>query len=400
MRPNILVYLLVAALLSVSCAGGAGTTATPPQQSSVSAAGPAPGTIGIPKRYAVTDLGTTVEGAHGITPTAVNNSGEVVGGISTTLSIESQRRIFTAPPAWVFRGGSLHALPVPTGYDVAFSYDINDSGAISGSALRRNPFSLPAIVWMPNGQIINLGTSGLPVAGLPSNSAEAYSISDTGIIVGQGGNTGAGEFQPLIFNGPHGPYNPCGEYDGFTVQGRLLAVNNSGVATGSLERGSASRMMTCPPFSIITPPAPNNSDLAYADSAYGINDAGDVVGWFFASSLIRHAFLNRRGIATDLGTLFPGDPLAESVAFAINNTGVVVGFSFEAFTLAGIVNPRAFVYANGAMVDLNTLLPPECANWTVVQATDISEDGKISAIVFVGGYPNGKQHGVLLTPAR
>jgi probable HAF family extracellular repeat protein len=62
------------------------------------------------------------------------------------------------------------------------------------------------------------------------------------------------------------------------------------------------------------------------------------------------------------------------------------------------VNPRAWVYANGKMVDLNTLLPASCANWTLIVANGVSDNGDIVGVAFVGGYPNGDEHAFLLTP--
>ncbi len=62
--------------------------------------------------------------------------------------------------------------------------------------------------------------------------------------------------------------------------------------------------------------------------AFGVNDKGWVVG--FATTerdLSVHAFLWRRGVMTDLGTLGGSDPLPYSVAGSINNRGEIVGLS-------------------------------------------------------------------------
>jgi hypothetical protein len=50
------------------------------------------------------------------------------------------------------------------------------------------------------------------------------------------------------------------------------------------------------------------------------------------------------------------------------------------------------------MVDLNTLLPASCANWTLIVANGVSDNGDIVGVAFVGGYPNGDEHAFLLTP--
>jgi len=51
----------------------------------------------------------------------------------------------------------------------------------------------------------------------------------------------------------------------------------------------------------------------------------------------------------DLNTL-AGDAISE--ALGINEQGQIVGVSYA----AGFANPRAFIYQNGAMTDLNTLI--------------------------------------------
>lgn len=62
--------------------------------------------------------------------------------------------------------------------------------------------------------------------------------------------------------------------------------------------------------------------------AFGVNDKGWVVGFATTEGDISvHAFLWRRGVMTDLGTLGGSDPLPYSVAGSINNRGEIVGFS-------------------------------------------------------------------------
>ena len=85
----------------------------------------------------------------------------------------------------------------------------------------------------------------------------------------------------------------------------------------------------------------------------------------------------------DLGTL--GGP--ESAAWAINDMDDIVGW---AHTLDN--EPHAFLYSNGQMIDLNSLV---CTNsgWTLVEARDINNAGQIAGI----GILNGETRGFLLT---
>lgn len=62
--------------------------------------------------------------------------------------------------------------------------------------------------------------------------------------------------------------------------------------------------------------------------AFGVNDKGWVVGFATTEGDISlHAFLWRRGVMTDLGTLGGSDPRPYSVAGAVNNRGEIAGFS-------------------------------------------------------------------------
>jgi probable HAF family extracellular repeat protein len=79
--------------------------------------------------------------------------------------------------------------------------------------------------------------------------------------------------------------------------------------------------------------------------ALGINNHGHTVG-YLAVGANRHAFVNTGGGAVDLGTLGGAD----SAAYGINNAGVVVG---EAATAT--VARRAFVYRGTSLMDLGTL---------------------------------------------
>jgi probable HAF family extracellular repeat protein len=106
-----------------------------------------------------------------------------------------------------------------------------------------------------------------------------------------------------------------------------------------------------------------------------INERGDVVGFSNASAaagggFAAHAFLwTRRDGIRDLGTL-PGD--STSQALAINARGEIVGTSCDAdFTC------RAFLWRDGVMTDLNTLVSPDY-DGTLTTANDINNSGRMA----------------------
>jgi probable HAF family extracellular repeat protein len=114
-----------------------------------------------------------------------------------------------------------------------------------------------------------------------------------------------------------------------------------------------------------------------------INESGDVVGFGNISAapggaFDAHAFLwTRQHGIHDLGTL-PGD--AYSQALGINDQRQVVGLSCS----AGFASCRGFVWEDGAMVDLNSLVDPAFAG-QMVAAGDIDDSGQITGQSFDPG---------------
>jgi len=168
-----------------------------------------------------------------------------------------------------------------------------------------------------------------------------------------------------------------------------------------------------------------------------INSAGQVAGEANTASGAGHAFLYSSGMMTDLGTL-PGYTDTYSYATALNDFGQVVGTledsggNFHSFlwqsgtgmtdlgTLGGsagtgtgpqaVNNPvpgvhpvqvvgqgviasgseHAWLWQNGVMTDLNTLLPAN-SGWDLASANGINDDQQIAGF----GVHNGQTHAFL-----
>jgi probable HAF family extracellular repeat protein len=118
------------------------------------------------------------------------------------------------------------------------------------------------------------------------------------------------------------------------------------------------------------------------------NDAGEVVGDAnYPGDVIHRAALWKDGRIKDLGVVTDDKC---STAWGINSQGQIVGVS----GMCGIA-VHAFLWENGAMLDLNSLIPP---GTQLTYAVQISDAGEIACL----GHSNGDArdvHAFLLIPA-
>jgi probable HAF family extracellular repeat protein len=103
-------------------------------------------------------------------------------------------------------------------------------------------------------------------------------------------------------------------------------------------------------------------------TADAINDAGEIVGATAFPNRPFAAYLWRNGVATDLGTV-DGDGC--SWAHAINARGQIVGQSFACDASTG----HTFLWENGSMFDLNSLIPAN-SNLQLVDAANAFVAGR------------------------
>jgi probable HAF family extracellular repeat protein len=105
-------------------------------------------------------------------------------------------------------------------------------------------------------------------------------------------------------------------------------------------------------------------------TANQINESGEIVGAAAFPNRPFDAYLWKNGVATDLGTL-NGDCFSEAVA--LNSGGQVVGSSIA----CDFSSSRSFLWENGSMVDLNTLIPPN-SGLELVETIAINDHGEIA----------------------
>jgi probable HAF family extracellular repeat protein len=113
-------------------------------------------------------------------------------------------------------------------------------------------------------------------------------------------------------------------------------------------------------------------------TGFGVSESGQIIGdSTLADETQSHAFVFANGVMQDLGTLGG----TSSTPWAINSLGQIVGESSDA---AGAV--RAYIWENGLMVDLNSLLPSG-SGWNLNTAYFINDAGDIVGVGTYQGQP-------------
>ena len=312
------------------------------------------------------------------------------------------------------------ALAVPTykvvdlgsfGGEINVAYGLNAQGQVVGNSSTADG-DQRAFLWT-DGTIRDLGSFG-------GYRNTAFAINASGVATGI---TYSAKGVSHAFRSTADGLVDLGDLGGGFSSGQ--AINARGQVTGYSDTANG----TTHAFRTIGDTMQDLGRLGTSSYAFGIDDAGEVVGNYDAGDSIR-AFRTVGGVMQDLGGL-GGD---FSSANALNAKGDIVGYS----TLAGADAPllghafgffggwfldlghlgggyssamsingrrqvvgvstntegedRAFLYSDGSMMDLNSLLGD--SGWTMLGANAINDSGSIV------GYAsfNGETRAVLLTP--
>jgi probable HAF family extracellular repeat protein len=164
------------------------------------------------------------------------------------------------------------------------------------------------------------------------------------------------------------------------ITGSLFRINNSGEIIGCTAGGPSSRGFLYSDGTQIDLGFPEGS-FSYP---YGINEAGQIVGFAGYNYGVQRGFIYNDGVVTYFDAA--GD--RSSCARDINNEGQVVG---EFINSSG--QAQAFLYSDGTRINLNDLIDPP-SGWILQDARAINDAGQI---VGVGVDPEGYGHAWLLT---
>ena len=225
-------------------------------------------------------------------------------------------------------------------------------------------------------QLTDIGTLG-------GSESWAYGINDSDVVVGGSGVTGdTGVKKAFIYR--NGAISPLGA----TLGGEAsfaFDINNNDQVVGYADLPGTPGSSRA--FLFANGATVNLGSLGGRSVAYAINDAGVVVGdSALSGSSPLHAFRWESGVMRDLGTLGGANSSAAAIS---DTTGTVAGWAENAQG-----QKHAVIWRDGAIIDLNTLIL-QGTGWELVAATGIGFD---DAVIGYGRRADGLLHGFMLTP--
>jgi len=317
--------------------------------------------------YLITDLGSL--GGPTTTAAAINDNNQVVGASSTSSGFD----------AFLFSGGVMLDLGNLGGASAANA--LNSRGDVTGysSGLSTGNTNHPFL--FRNGALSDLG---LPAG---NNSGVATGVNGSDQVVGY---FISGPFRrpfTQAFLWQSGVFNMLGTLNGVqNAYTSAAGINDSGQVAGTSVSTAGQLHAFVWQTGLFTDLGTLPGGVSSAAAA--INSHGVVAGSSGTSNAASHAVIFQNGQVIDLGV---PSGLTASTASAINNLGVAVG-SASTGSYRGI--SRAVVSQNGAMTDLNRLIPGNSGSWILNSATGINDAGEIVG----NGTTNGAHHAFLLTP--
>lgn len=325
--------------------------------------------------YHLTDLGV-VPGQTISKPAAINNQGQVTGGSGSF--------------AFLYAGGTMQNLGTLPGGNTSAGRSINNLGQVVGSSQYANGGAIGHATLWSNGTATDLGT--LRLAG---NYSAAAGINASTQVVGSSGPSGSSSnTRAFIWDATNGMQD-IGTLGG--QYARAAAINDSGFVTGSSQ----------------IPTGFGSSHAFVWDAATGMHDLGTIAGDSSSGTSINnnghiaggstindfdnrgHAFFYD-GVMHDLGSLGGSDFYSDrSSASGINIHDEIVGSTFRPYE-GGALYQIAFVYRNGVMSDLETLVDASGTDYRLYSANAINDSGQI--VVDAVKISTNEIHAVLLTP--
>jgi probable HAF family extracellular repeat protein len=311
------------------------------------------------------DIGQSVRGltSRGF---GINNTGLVVGDSAFTAPASStDSPVGPFRRAALFTNGSVIDLGALKGQTFSRANGINGSNQVVGfSGLELDNPKSRAFFWSKPTGMVDIGTLGGPYA-------EAFAINDSGSITGNSqlasSATGGAPVHAFLCPSP--------------LRAGVIGMRDLGTLGGSFSYGMS------------------------------INANNHVVGYSTVNSVDSrvHAFWFDGNGMKDLGTLAPRSSNAledQSFALGVNSADQVVGYTYlpalNANTDPAIqpgtspVYQVAFVWSQGVMKDLNTLIGSAAEKYHLNSAVAINDNGQIVASAL--SKATGTRRALLLKP--
>jgi probable HAF family extracellular repeat protein len=318
---------------------------------------------------------------------AITSKGDNIVGASENAVIDPLIPSITEIRAVVWREGQIIDLGTLGGNQSA-AFAINDRGQVAGFSTNAVPDPLSILYFIlgsPNGTQTRAFLwdkhSGMQDLGsLGGGDAFGTFLNRHGQVAGfsytnstPNATTGLPTIDPFLWDGS--TMLDLGTLGG--TNGNPTALNNGGQVIGF---SNLSGDNSFHPFlweegkliDLYTSTVGGNPITANA-----INDAGEIVGAAAFPAQPFDAYLWRHGVATDLGHLKSD---CSSEAWAMNSAGQIVVISFS----CDGANPRAALWEDGSLVDLNTLIPAG-SSLQLFSPQAINDRGEIAGL----GLPSG-----------
>jgi probable HAF family extracellular repeat protein len=268
----------------------------------------------------------TAQGANSVA-LGINNKGQVVG--YNFQGEDYQTFVYSSPDRRLTDVGSL-------GGKINAACAINESGQITGYSQDGNG-NILAFLFSSNQPIASLGTLD------GASTSEAFGINSSGAVVGDS-QSGTQNHRPALFYKNAVQDLGLGSSNEPDALETAYAINDAGQIVGRRAAGHDA-------FHAFTYLNGQTTDLGTLGGANGealaLNKHGQIVGDSDTAEGATHAFVFDHSKLEDLGTL-PGFDNA-SYARGINNAGDIVGESDSAD------QKRAFLFTRGQLVELDKL---------------------------------------------
>lgn len=317
-------------------------------------------TMAAPGRYEMIPLGEVLRPFTDTAALGINSSGEICGEGMLDGQVH----------AFAYSHGVLNDLGFLGGI-FSEAYSINDSGDLAVGWQSADSSECEDLLLSREG--------AKRLGGIPGAFMDTMAINSRGDVVGWGQyDETVGQFGFAAIDGNYqffGDKMPVGIDDDGDIAGTLeypRTVDGERITTKHAYLYSRGVYQD---VSLLL------GDPAINSEAHGMNNQGDVVGWFNRPRGRLHSFLYSKGKVTILGT----GGYQGSIAEAINDNGLIVGslvLSSDPLRLG------VFFSQNGQLENLADLVDGHLRDWGYMRVYGINDDGWI---VGFGEYKNQSQ---------